>query len=140
MADPSNERPADQPDARARILKAAQDLLEVKSAQFFRVRDIAARAKVSAALVMRYYGSKEELVFKAIMLGMQTQGAPRVQSWVDAEPTLSPEDFTVRLLRVDLEASASRGRAQTHTLRRRNRMAAHARRHRQELRRTRRRP
>lgn len=53
--------------SRARILAAAEDLLGKKSAQFVHIRDVAQLAGVSPALIMRYFRSKDELVFEALM-------------------------------------------------------------------------
>ena len=46
---------------RAAILKAAQELFAELGYERTTVRDIAARASIDAALVMRYFGSKEAL-------------------------------------------------------------------------------
>jgi AcrR family transcriptional regulator len=63
-------------EARTRILLAARDLLESKAAQLVCIRDIAKRANVSPALLMRHDRSQDALVFQAIMASLETIGTP----------------------------------------------------------------
>ena len=50
---------------RAAILKAAQELFAAQGYERATVRDIAARAAIDPAMVMRYFGSKEALFARA---------------------------------------------------------------------------
>lgn len=89
-------------DARRRILEATRTLLETKSSQFFKVRDIAAMAKVSPALIMRYFNSKDELVFQAVISDMNEISTSKLLRWVETVNNLSVEDFLLQLFRQDL--------------------------------------
>lgn len=99
MTDDMQERP----DARTRILQAARTLLETKSAQFFKVRDIADRAGVSPALVLRYFKSKDELTFLAILEGLVEVGTPAMRQMVADNPNLTPHEFLLQLMTTDLQ-------------------------------------
>lgn len=101
------ERMTDRPDpnaadARARILRAARSLLEARSAQFFKIREIATMASVSPALVLRYFKSKDELVFSAILANLELRDTPRILALVANNPALTARDYAATLLREDL--------------------------------------
>jgi len=89
-------------DSKARILNAARSLLEKGSAQFFKVRDIAAIAEVSPALVMRYFKSKDELVFQAALALWTEVGTPELLRWVNEQIGLTSQGFIAKLLHIDL--------------------------------------
>jgi AcrR family transcriptional regulator len=93
-------------ETRARILEAAQELLEKRSSQFIQLRDIAQRAGVSASLLVQYFGSKEELVFEARIARIQ------LESEQHFAPLASKTDLSLdRVLRAffkrDLDFSAA---------------------------------
>jgi AcrR family transcriptional regulator len=90
-------------EARTRILNATKNALAERSAQFFKVRDIAKTAGVSPALVLRYFKSKDELVFEAIISEMNDTGKPKIDAWLSANPQACPEDFSTVMLRTDLQ-------------------------------------
>ena len=56
---------------RAAILKAAQELFAEFGYDRTTVRDVAARAAIDAALVMRYFGSKDELFARATVVDLK---------------------------------------------------------------------
>jgi len=56
---------------RAAILKAAQALFAEFGYDRTTVRDVAARAEIDAALVMRYFGSKDELFARATVVDLK---------------------------------------------------------------------
>lgn len=58
----ADEQMRDRARTRARILSATEALLSAHSARDLKVRDIAARAGVSASLVVQYFLSKDALV------------------------------------------------------------------------------
>jgi AcrR family transcriptional regulator len=89
-------------EARTRILDATRNLLTQRSAQFFKVRDIAAMAQVSPALVMRYFKSKDELVFQAAMALWNETGTPELLAWVEQQTNLTSQAFILKLLETDL--------------------------------------
>lgn len=113
---------------RAAILAAAQELFATRGYARATVRDIAARAGVTHGLVMRHFGTKEEL-FVAAMPGVRDldQIAPgpaatlpdriaaawveRMESTADSDPTTAlvlsatDRDAAVRLYNVMIEHS-----------------------------------
>ena len=56
---------------RAAILQAAQELFATQGYERTTVRDVAARAAIDPAMVMRYFGSKEGLVARATAFDLQ---------------------------------------------------------------------
>jgi AcrR family transcriptional regulator len=58
---------------RARILAAGRERLETRSARFVSLREIAADADVSAALIVQMFGSKDELVFEVRLQQVETE-------------------------------------------------------------------
>ena len=66
---PMPDRPANRPPSRQRtqaaILKAAQELFAGQGYERTTVSDVAARAAIDPAMVMRYFGSKEALFARA---------------------------------------------------------------------------
>ena len=56
---------------RAAILKAAQELFAEFGYDRTTVRDVAARAEIDAAMVMRYFGSKDELFARATVVDLK---------------------------------------------------------------------
>ena len=56
---------------RAAILKAAQELFGEFGYDRTTVRDVAARAEIDAAMVMRYFGSKDELFARATVVDLK---------------------------------------------------------------------
>jgi AcrR family transcriptional regulator len=56
---------------RAAILKAAQELFAAQGYERTTIRDIAARASIDAAMVMRYFGSKDELFARAAQFDLR---------------------------------------------------------------------
>lgn len=58
----ADEQTRDRARTRARILSATEELLSAHSARDLKVRDIAAKAGVSASLVVQYFLSKDALV------------------------------------------------------------------------------
>ncbi len=63
---------------RATILKAAQALFAEFGYDRTTVRDIAARAAIDAALVMRYFGSKDELFARATVVDLKLPDLARL--------------------------------------------------------------
>ncbi|MFZ4121806.1 MAG: TetR/AcrR family transcriptional regulator [Caulobacterales bacterium] len=59
---------------RARILEAARFLLEEKSSQEISLHDIATVAKSKPPLIVRYFRSKDSLIFQAIVFNLNTRG------------------------------------------------------------------
>lgn len=80
--------------SRARILHAAEDLLRRKSAQFVHVRDVAQAAGVSPALILRYYRSKDELVFTAIIHIMAGSEAKLCEALERLDPPTASQVFS----------------------------------------------
>jgi AcrR family transcriptional regulator len=56
---------------RAAILKAAQDLFAAHGYERTTIRDIAARASIDAAMVVRYFGSKDALFARAAQFDLR---------------------------------------------------------------------
>jgi AcrR family transcriptional regulator len=83
-----------------RILDATRKLHETKSAQYFQVRDIAAAAGCSAALVIQRFKSKDQLVFAATMAGWR-DGIARTKALV-ADPSFTLNAFYRQTFEVDL--------------------------------------
>jgi AcrR family transcriptional regulator len=63
---------------RAAILKAAQELFAEFGYDRTTVRDVAARASIDAALVMRYFGSKDELFARATVVDLKLPDLTRI--------------------------------------------------------------
>ncbi|MFZ1103905.1 MAG: helix-turn-helix domain-containing protein, partial [Hyphomicrobiaceae bacterium] len=64
MADSQGRTPKSE-RTRAAILTAARELFAAHGYERTTVRDIAARASIDAAMVMRYFGSKDALFARA---------------------------------------------------------------------------
>lgn len=77
---PAHESSRDRERTRARILSAAQDAFAKKGYAAANIREIAAEAGITGALVLRYFGSKEELFAEAVAatfdLGQVFEGVP----------------------------------------------------------------
>ena len=69
--DQESKQPSKSDRTRAAILAAAQQLFAGDGYERTTVREIAARAKIDPALVMRYFGSKEELFARAAVFNLQ---------------------------------------------------------------------
>lgn len=67
----------DAQDTRARLLRGARQLFASKGFEQTTVRAIAAEAGVDAAMVMRYFGSKEGLLAEAVEIDL---ALPRLQA------------------------------------------------------------
>ncbi len=65
MPDRPTKSTAKSARTRAAILKAAQELFAAQGYERTTVRDVAARAAIDPAMVMRYFGSKEALFARA---------------------------------------------------------------------------
>lgn len=87
---------------RERILDATNALLHTKSAQFFSLSDVAERAGVSAALIIRHFGSKDELVFQTIIHRSDVLGEAEINAalvkyqsptWIDFVEIVASFDF-----------------------------------------------
>src|SRR5262245_39065888 len=65
---------------RAAILKAAQELFAELGYERTTVRDIAARASIDPAMVMRYFGSKDELFARATAFDLKLPDLTKVKS------------------------------------------------------------
>ena len=63
---------------RAAILKAAQDLFAEFGYERATVRDVAARAAIDPAMVMRYFGSKDELFARATVVDLKLPNLTRI--------------------------------------------------------------
>jgi AcrR family transcriptional regulator len=63
---------------RAAILKAAQELFAEFGYDRTTVRDVAARAEIDAAMVMRYFGSKDELFARATVVDLKLPDLTKV--------------------------------------------------------------
>jgi AcrR family transcriptional regulator len=70
MSDSQGKTPKSE-RTRAAILKAAQELFAARGYERTTVRDIAARASIDAAMVMRYFGSKDELFARAAQFDLR---------------------------------------------------------------------
>jgi AcrR family transcriptional regulator len=77
----------DSEQTKAAIIEAARDLFAERGVKAVRVRDIAAQAGVTHALVHRYFGSKEDIVGEILRreVSMMSKAA--------TEPGEHPEDF-----------------------------------------------
>ena len=69
--DQESKQPSKSDRTRAAILAAAQQLFAGDGYERTTGREIAARAKIDPALVMRYFGSKEELFARAAVFNLQ---------------------------------------------------------------------
>lgn len=65
---------------RAAILKAAQELFAQLGYDRTTVRDIAARASIDPAMVMRYFGSKDELFARATAFDLQLPDLSKIRA------------------------------------------------------------
>lgn len=74
---------------KAAILKAAQELFGEVGYDRTTVRDIAGRASIDAALVMRYFGSKDELFARATVVDLKLPDLTK----------LTPQQFGDALIR-----------------------------------------
>lgn len=63
---------------RAAILKAAQELFAELGYDRATVRDVAARAAIDPAMVMRYFGSKDELFARATVVDLKLPDLSRI--------------------------------------------------------------
>lgn len=77
----------DSEQTKAAILEAARDLFAERGIKAIRVRDIAAQAGVTHALVHRYFGSKEDIVTEILRREVALAGK------VADEPGPHPEEF-----------------------------------------------
>jgi AcrR family transcriptional regulator len=64
---------------RAAILKAAQELFAELGYERTTVRDIASRAAIDPALVMRYFGSKDELFARATVFDLKLPDLTKIR-------------------------------------------------------------
>ena len=94
---------------RAAILKAAQELFAEFGYDRTTVRDVAARAAIDAALVMRYFGSKDELFARATVVDLKLPDLTK----------LTPQDLGDALIRhfLDVWEGPSRSGSMTILLR-----------------------
>jgi AcrR family transcriptional regulator len=69
--DQESKQPSKSDRTRAAILAAAQQLFAGHGYERTTVREIAARAKIDPALVMRYFGSKEELFARVAVFNLK---------------------------------------------------------------------
>ena len=83
---------------RGRILAATEELLSEQSARDLRVRDIAARAGVSASLVVQYFVSKDALVLDV--------GLRRLAAFETPPTTSGLHETVAAMVRTDLANAA----------------------------------
>ena len=69
--DQEAKKPSKADRTRAAILAAAQKLFAGQGYELTTVRDIAAMAEIDPALVIRYFGSKEELFARAAVFNLK---------------------------------------------------------------------
>jgi AcrR family transcriptional regulator len=69
--DQESKKPSKADRTRAAILAAAQKLFAGRGYELTTVRDIAAMAEIDPALVIRYFGSKEELFARAAVFNLK---------------------------------------------------------------------
>jgi AcrR family transcriptional regulator len=69
--DQESKKPSKADRTRAAILAAAQQLFAGRGYELTTVRDIAAMAEIDPALVIRYFGSKEELFARAAVFNLK---------------------------------------------------------------------
>lgn len=77
MADSQSRTPKSE-RTRAAILAAARELFAAHGYERTTVRDIAARASIDAAMVMRYFGSKDALFARAADFNLRLPGLENV--------------------------------------------------------------
>ncbi len=87
---------------RARILKAVDQLLFERSAQFFSVRQVAQLAGVAPSLVIRHFRSKDELVFLAVTARMAGDGANELAGLAQAGAFPRFADLVAHLVALDM--------------------------------------
>ena len=82
-------KPSKSERTKAAILKAARELFGDLGYERTTVRDIAARAAIDPAMVMRYFGSKDELFARATVVDLKLPDLTRI----------APPDFGDTLIR-----------------------------------------
>lgn len=78
--DQESEQPSKSDRTRAAILAAAQQLFAGHGYERTTVREIAARAKIDPALVIRYFGSKDELFARAAVFNLKLPDLSKADS------------------------------------------------------------
>lgn len=75
----------DEPDAQARILRAATELIASDGIDEVRIARVANRARASTALVHHYFSTREELLTEALMLAFDLAAEERFGAEPEAE-------------------------------------------------------
>jgi AcrR family transcriptional regulator len=90
---------ADADATRARILAAAVGLVSDRGIEGTTVRDVAARAKVSLATVLHYFGSKDGLHAACVQAMDDELGALRAELLAAAVPGVTRAELLARMVR-----------------------------------------
>lgn len=87
---------------RARILEATRFLLEEKSSQDISLHDIATVAKSKPPLIVRYFRSKDSLIFQAILFTLNTRGKQEIERHYANGDLATYAALVHHLMRLDL--------------------------------------
>jgi AcrR family transcriptional regulator len=77
--DKPTTKPTKSERTRAKILEAARDLFAERGYEGATIRDVAARAAIDPAMVIRYFGSKDELFARAAFIDLKLPALHSVQ-------------------------------------------------------------
>jgi AcrR family transcriptional regulator len=81
------------------------DMIERGLGHEIQLRDVAREAKVSAALIIRYFGSKSDLQFEALSTRIVETSNPQLRAKDSRGAFKSPDDLAKFLLAADLESA-----------------------------------
>lgn len=89
-------------ETRERILRAAMHMIEMHAADDIQLRDVADEAGVSAALIIRYFGSKTALVFEALMTRHCEVGNVVIETAIESGEICTLAELLHFLVRMDI--------------------------------------
>jgi len=91
-------------ETRERILRCMIDMIDRGVGEDIQLRDVAREAGVSAALIIRYFGSKTELVFAALTTRIEEVTNAQITAKDAKGGFKTLDDFTKFIFSLDLES------------------------------------
>lgn len=92
-------------ETRERILRCMIDMIERGLGEDIQLRDVAREAGVSAALIIRYFGSKSDLLFEALTTRVFETSNPQLQAKESRGGFKSLDDLAKFVFAADLESA-----------------------------------
>lgn len=98
-------RPRGGAETRERILRCMIDMIERGLGHEIQLRDVAREAGVSAALIIRYFGSKSDLLFEALSTRVVETANPQLAAKDARGAFKTLDDLAKFMLAADLESA-----------------------------------